>query len=111
MALKDEWVVGWGDGITGPTTPGVTGATVAAELQNYRTGDPAGNYAVISNGQRECVAILPILNGETLLDAQLRAEGILQWKKDAAELQKLKVTLMRQLVKAWIDDSNSGTKI
>lgn len=60
------WTLGWGEGLTGPTTPSVHGPTVAG--RNYP-------YSVISQGYR-AIAIVPQQDDKTENNAALIVRAV-----------------------------------
>ena len=64
------WINGYGNGVTGPTTPAIGGVTVEEEYQKDRWYDkpntfpyPYDYHTVVSEGM-EVIAIIPTLPGD-----------------------------------------------
>ena len=83
MITKTPWINGYGDGVTGPTTPAIGGPTVGAAIQynewvcsNCKSPYPKQQYKIVSTPDRggkigSTVAILPFRNGEEIGNAAL----------------------------------------
>lgn len=80
---KGDWIRGWGNGVTGPTTPAVGGATVEHSIaySSWRKGDSEYPHAakfydlVVApeDGHHRVIAICPHPNGTD--NAHLIAEA------------------------------------
>lgn len=68
MYTKGKWTMGWGDGITGPTTPSVAGPTCREAVENKAwldgKGPPPLNRHTIVSESRRTIAIIPFQEGE-----------------------------------------------